>query len=451
MTLSGSRIILGITGGIAAYKAPQILRDLQRRGSDVRVVMTENAHRFVAPMPLEVLSRHPVHTSMFASDADFPVLHVGLAAWADTVLIAPATANLVAKMAHGLADDLLSCLLLGTTAPVLLAPSMEEHMLESVATRDNLETLRQRGCHIIEPTAGELASGASGRGRLPEPQELVAAVDAHYASRRDLQGLRLLITAGPTFEDVDPVRFIGNRSSGKMGYALARRAQARGASVCLISGPTALPAPAGVELQTVRSTCDMQRAVDAAFPPIDVAIMAAAPSDFRPRSVATEKIKREAATLTLELVANPDIAAGLGARKIGTQQLIVFALETASGQENARAKLARKGADLVVLNSLRDEGAGFEVDTNVVTLIDTAGQTTRLPRMSKDAVADEILDWVRTQRAGVGGGDADGADRGARDGGGDAHGADRGARDGDGHGDGDSDGATVAGSSEEPS
>lgn len=398
MSLNARRVVLAVTGGIAAYKVPLILRGLQRHGMDVRVVMSENAHRFVAASPLEVLSRHPVHTDIFAADAEFSVLHVGLAGWAEVVLVAPATARLLAKMAHGLADDLLSCLLLATTAPVLLAPSMEEHMLGNAATQANLATLRQRGCEIIEPDIGELASGTSGRGRLPEPADLVRRVVARLEGTRDMSGLRVLVTAGPTYEDIDPVRYIGNRSSGKMGYALASRACARGASVHLISGPTALTVPAGIECEFVRSTCQLQAATDAAFGAADIAIMAAAPSDFRPRCPASDKIRREADGLRIELVANPDVAAGLGNRKTAGQQLVIFALECDAGEQRARAKLAQKKADLVVLNSLKDEGAGFEVDTNVVSLFGSDGSSERLPRLDKQQVADRILDWVMNHR-----------------------------------------------------
>jgi phosphopantothenoylcysteine decarboxylase / phosphopantothenate---cysteine ligase len=392
--LEGKKVLLGITGGIAAYKAPLILRELVKLGADVRVVMTECAHRFVAESPLEVLSRHPVHSNMFARDEEFPVLHIGLAAWADLVLIAPATANFAAKMAGGLADDLLSALLLSTRARLVVAPSMEEHMLDHPATQNNLHLLRERGCALLDPGAGELASGASGRGRLPEPEEIVDAVVSLLAEGGDLEGLTLLVTAGPTVEDVDPVRYIGNRSSGKMGYALAQRGLARGAQVRLVSGPTQLQPPAGAEVRWVRSTLEMQREAEALFDGTDAAIMAAAPADYRPKQVITEKIKRDGGELSIELVENPDIAAGLGARKQEGQQLVVFALESENGLEHARGKLARKRGDLVVLNNVGEEGAGFEVDTNVVTLIDAEGQVEKLPKMSKAEVADRILDWV---------------------------------------------------------
>jgi len=393
MGTQGKKILIGITGGIAAYKAPLILRELVRLGADVRVVMTASAHKFAAAPTLEVLSRHPVHTDMFARDAEFPVLHVGLAGWADLVLIAPATANSIAKMAHGLADDLLSCLLLSTAAPVVVAPSMEEHMLDHAATQANMRTLRERGCLFIEPEAGELASGAPGRGRLPEPQAIAARIVEIFDAEGDLEGLKLLVTAGPTVEDIDPVRFIGNRSSGKMGYALAQRARARGARVWLVSGPTHLPEPTGVDVRGVRSALEMQAVVEGLFDEADAAILAAAVADYRVKEAAAEKIKRGRGGRTLELVETPDIAAGLGQRKQG-QILVVFAMETEEGVELAKEKLARKRGDLVALNNLGEEGAGFGVDTNVVTLIDAQGQSQKLPRMSKLEVADRILDWV---------------------------------------------------------
>ncbi|MEW6753582.1 MAG: bifunctional phosphopantothenoylcysteine decarboxylase/phosphopantothenate--cysteine ligase CoaBC [Candidatus Latescibacterota bacterium] len=393
MTLEGKRILLGLSGGVAAYKAPLILRELAKLGADVRVVMTHNAHQFVTATTLEVLSRHRVHTEMFARDEEFPVLHVGLGGWPDLVLLAPATANLMAKMAHGIADDLLTSLLLSTRARIVVAPSMEEHMLDHPATQASARLLAERGCVLLEPDEGELASGASGRGRLPEPAAIVRKLVDLLVRGGDLEGLTLLVTAGPTVEDLDPVRFLSNRSSGKMGYALAQAARERGARVFLVSGPTHLPPPAGVEVRRVRATLQMQRECEALFGQVDAAIMAAAPVDFRPREPATEKIRRAADGLRLELVSTPDIAAGLGARK-ERQVLVVFALESQADPEPARDKLARKNGDLVVLNSLEDAGAGFEVDTNVVTLIDRQGNAGKLPLMSKAAVAARILDWV---------------------------------------------------------
>ncbi len=392
MSLQGRKILLGVTGGIAGYKAPDIVRQLSSQGADVRVVMTRTAGEFVAAKTLEVLSRHPIYTHLFDRDRDFPVLHVGLAEWAELILVAPATAHFLGRVANGLADDLLTSVLLSTTAPVVIAPSMEENMLTSAAVSDNLQTLTERGYQLLEPECGFLASGASGRGRMPEPAALAQAVSAHFSG--DLEGLRLLVSAGPTVEDIDPVRFISNRSSGKMGYAIAQRAAERGARVDLVSGPTALVVPPGVEIHPVRSTLDMQQAMEDLFSGADAAVLAAAPADYRVATVAEHKIKRTNERMVIDLRENPDIAEGLGQRKEG-RLLVVFAMETEQGLQRARQKLTRKGGDLVVLNMLSDEGAGFAVDTNKVTFIDTEGQQEELPLLSKLAVADRILDWVQ--------------------------------------------------------
>lgn len=397
MSLQSRKILLGVTGGIAAYKAPEIVRQLTARGAEVRVVMTRTADEFVAVKTLAVLSRHPVYTDLFDRDREFPVLHVGLAEWAEAILVAPATAHFLGRVAGGLADDLLTTVMLSATAPAFLAPSMEENMLASGAVEANLQLLAARGYHLLEPVTGPLASGASGRGRMPEPEALAAAVAAHFSG--DLDGLKLLVSAGPTVEDLDPVRFISNRSSGKMGYAIAQRAAERGAQVHLVSGPTALSVPAGVELHAVRSTLDMQRVVDELFAGVDAAILAAAPADYRAATIAEHKIKRSGEALAIELVENPDISAGLGSRKEG-RVLVVFAMETEKGLERAREKLVRKGGDLIVLNMLRDEGAGFGHDTNRVTLIDAEGGEEALPLLSKLAVADRILDWVLRRQSG---------------------------------------------------
>jgi phosphopantothenoylcysteine decarboxylase/phosphopantothenate--cysteine ligase len=404
MVLQGRKILIGITGGIAAYKVPQLLRALVRQGADVRVVMTRSAHQFVAAPTLEVLSRHPVHTDLFSRSEEFPVLHVGLAAWPDLVLIVPATANVLGKLAAGIADDLLTALMLGTRATVMAAPSMEERMLLHPAVQRNIEYLGGLGYRWLEPEEGELASGGTGKGRLPDPEAIARQVVEVLAGGQDLRGLRLLVTAGPTLEDIDPVRFISNRSTGRMGYALAQRGRERGADVVLVSGPTTLAPPAGVELVPVRTALQMQAAAEAAFDRSDAAVLAAAVSDYRIAVPSAEKLKRGAAGLSLELVENPDIAADLGARKRRDQTLVVFALESEPGLERAREKMVRKGADLAVLNNLREEGAGFAVDTNVVTLIDPQGRSEALPKMSKLDVADRVLDRVRDLRASRAGG-----------------------------------------------
>ena len=389
--LEGRRIVLGISGGIAAYKAVLILRELVGEGADVRVVMTEAAHKFVAPATLEVLSRHPLHTGLFEPSREFPVLHVGLAAWADLVVVAPATANIIAKMANGIGDDLLSTLLLSTTAPVLVAPAMEEGMLHNAAVQRNVGRLRERGFLWVEAETGELASGEVGQGRLADPGTIAAAILRHFAGRADLDGRKVLVTAGPTVEDIDPVRFIGNRSTGKMGYALAQRARERGARVWLVAGPTDLAPPAGVRHTAVRSTLEMQAAVDELFAGMDGVVMAAAVADYRVRQVAGQKMKRGEGSRVIELVENPDIAAGLGRRK-QNQVLVAFAAETEPGLARAREKLEKKNCDLIVLNDVGREDAGFGSDTNVVTLIDAGGKVEELPKMSKLAVADRVLD-----------------------------------------------------------
>ncbi|MBT6145200.1 MAG: bifunctional phosphopantothenoylcysteine decarboxylase/phosphopantothenate--cysteine ligase CoaBC, partial [Gemmatimonadetes bacterium] len=341
---------------------------------------------------LSVLSQHPVSADLFAPSDEFPVLHVGLAEWADLLLIAPATAHTLGRMANGLADDLLTCIYLATTAPILVAPAMEEHMLQHPQVVANSQRLKEQGLGWIEPGTGPLASGASGKGRMADIEDIVAATSACLAGKGDLLGRRLLVTAGPTLEDVDPVRYVGNRSSGKMGYAIAIRARQRGAQVCLVSGPTNLAAPAGVERVDVRSALQMLAACQDAFATADAAIMAAAVADYRPAQASETKIKRGTGTLSIELVENPDIAATLGQEK-GDRILVAFALETGHGIEQARKKLEKKHADFVVLNDLADEGAGFEVDTNVVTIVDAEHECS-LPRMDKLDVADRILDEV---------------------------------------------------------
>ncbi|NKB70745.1 MAG: bifunctional phosphopantothenoylcysteine decarboxylase/phosphopantothenate--cysteine ligase CoaBC [Candidatus Latescibacteria bacterium] len=397
MDLAGRNILLGVTGGIAAYKAPLIVRGLVAAGAQVRVVTTAAAQRFVAPGALETMSRHRVHDDLFATEAVFPVLHVGLAEWADLILVAPATANFIAKAAHGLADDLLSTLVLGRTGPALVAPAMETHMWTNPAVEANIQRLRQHGFGLVEPEEGELASGGWGPGRLPEAEELVAAAARQLAGPADLVGLDLLVTAGPTVEDIDPVRFISNRSTGKMGFAVALRAQQRGARVYLVTGPTPLAPPPGVEVDQVRSTLEMQAVVERRFGQVQAAVLAAAVADYRVREVASQKIKRSGADMRLELVENPDIAAALGRVK-GDRTLVGFAMETEEGVERAGAKLRRKNLDFIVLNRLDEEGAGFAVDTNVGTLIDADGAIEVLPKMSKEDLADRILDCLRDLR-----------------------------------------------------
>ena len=404
MGLDGKNILLGVTGGIAAYKVPHLVRLLVADGALVRVVMTSAARQFVAPTALEVVSRHAVHSELFERSAEFPVLHVGLGEWADVVLIAPTTANVIGKMANGIGDDLLTSVILTTVAPVIIAPAMEEGMLQNARVQRNVHALLQEGVGWIEPETGELASGATGRGRMASPETIVGSLADFLDSggsgasppgdlprRRDMQGVSVLVTAGPTCEDIDPVRFISNRSTGKMGYAVAAQALRRGADVILISGPTQLQPPPGVDIVHVRSTEEMRAAALARFEGVNVAIMAAAVSDYRVATYSDDKIKRSSERTSVELVANPDISAELGHGK-SHQIVIGFALETEDGEQRAREKLRAKKLDLIALNNLRDEGAGFAVDTNVVTLIDEAGRAEALPKMSKREVAERLLD-----------------------------------------------------------
>ncbi len=395
MRLQGRRVLLGVTGGIAAYKAPLVVRLLQEEGAEVRVVRTRSAAQFVTDTTLAVLSGHPVYADLFADTDEFPVLHVGLAKWAELFLVAPATANLIGKFAAGIADDLSTTIYLATQAPVLIAPAMEEEMLASASVQANIDRLQNEGVCWVEPESGYLASRASGKGRMGSPENILdAAIDIlGDVGGGDLLGRHIVVTAGPTVEDLDPVRFLTNRSSGKMGYAIAHRARARGATVDLITGPTTLVPPSGVRLTPVRSALEMYDAAMVAFDSADAAIMAAAVSDYRASTVSAQKLRRgDGEGLRVELTENPDIAAALGAKK-GARVVVAFAMETEDGLARARQKRVRKNADLIVLNNLTEAGAGFATDTNVVTLIDAQTETP-LPLMSKMAVADRILDAV---------------------------------------------------------
>ena len=390
MVLDRKRILVGITGGIAAYKTQALIRMLTAASAEVRVVTTPAAEQFVTRTTLETLTGYRVYTDTYESSDEFPVLHVGLADWADLLVVAPATAHTLAKLALGLADDLLAAVALSTHAPLVLAPAMEQNMLEHPAVVANLNVLAGRGAEVVVPGHGVLASGKTGHGRMAEPEKIAAHVAELWEAREDLAGRKILVTAGPTVEEIDPVRFISNRSSGKMGYAIAKQAKRRGASVWLISGPTALQHPPGVELRPVRSAVDMLQACEVLFEEVDMAIMAAAVADFRPLETSKEKLRREGETLTLELVANPDIAAHLGRRK-KYQVLVGFAMETDGNLERAQRKMEKKNCDVMVFNNLLEEGAGFEVDTNVVTIINAKGAIS-LPKLDKQEVANRILD-----------------------------------------------------------
>jgi len=389
--LKDKQIVLGVTGGIAAYKACELVSRLVKAGARVRVVLTANAARFVPPLSFEALSGNPAYTDTFAPHSEME--HIALAKWADAFVIAPASANCLAKLACGIADDLLSTTALAMTAPLLLAPAMNANMWRHPATQANLKTLLSRGARAVGPESGRLACGDDDVGRMSQPEQIVEALDRLLNPRRDLAGVRVLVTAGPTVERIDPVRYITNRSSGKMGYAIAEAARDRGAEVTLVSGPVRLEAPAGVELVSIESSAQLCEAVLARGDASDVVIQAAAPADFRPAQVAEQKIKKTGEGMTLALENTTDIAAELGRRKHPGQVLVAFAAETNDVLENARGKLARKKADLIVANDVSRSDAGFGVDDNAVTLI-TDDEARELPLMPKRAVADGILDRV---------------------------------------------------------
>ncbi len=390
MVLQNKNILLGVSGGIAAYKAAELVRLLVKAEATVRVVMTKNAQEFITPLTLQSLSGNPVSTDTFNLTQESEIGHIRLADTADLVLIAPATANILAKLAHGIADDLLSTLLLVARAPVVLAPAMNVHMYAHPATQENLKTLQRFGYHIIEPAEGELACGYEGKGRLAEPEQIVECVEAAL-TQKDMQGEHVIVTAGPNCEPIDPVRFITNRSTGKMGFAMARIAHQRGAKVTLVSGPTTLVTPLGVRLCSVRTALEMQRAVLAHYPRATIVVSAAAIADYRPTQVASQKIKKKDGTFSIPLDRNPDILAGLGQDK-GNRLLVGFATETEDVLQNAERKLHSKNLDMIVANDVTQEGAGFAGDTNIVTLLDRTGQQEPLPLMSKDAVAHAVYD-----------------------------------------------------------
>jgi len=400
MSLAGRELILGVTGSIAAYKAVVLLRELTRLGAGVTVCLTEHAARFVGPLTFRTLSGRPVLTDLFDPRSDDAVEHVALAERAHAVVVAPATANLLARAAHGIADDFLTTVLLAARCPVLIAPAMDGGMWEHPAVVANVALLRQRGVTVLEPDAGPLASGLSGKGRLPEPEAIVEALLGLLAPARDLAGERVLVTAGPTREAIDPVRYISNRSSGKMGYGLATAALRRGARVTLVSGPTALTPPHGAVFVPVQSAEEMREAVLQHAADASIVIKAAAVADYRVKSPSAAKIKGKR-DVTLELTPNPDILAEVAARR-GGAFVVGFAAETTDVVANARAKLAAKGVDLLVVNDVSQRGIGFDAEDNEVLLIDRWGGERALPRMPKADVADAILSHVLALRAASG-------------------------------------------------
>ena len=389
--LSGKCVVLGVTGGIAAYKACEIVSRLKKLHANVRVVMTEHACRFVAPLSFETMSGNQVYVSQF--DKNWEIEHISLAKSADIMVVAPATANFIGKYACGIADDLMSTTVMAMTAPVLVAPAMNCAMWRSPATQQNLETLRQRGVKFVGPESGFLACGDTDVGRMSEPVKIVDEIMRLLTAPKDLTGKHVLVTAGPTREMIDPVRFLSNRSTGKMGYAIAEAARDRGAKVTLVTGPVSLPPVPGVEMVNITSTLDLYDEVTSRAKTADAVIQAAAPADFRPESVSSVKIKKNGEDMALRLVPNPDIAAALGQAKHEGQVLVAFAAETNDVLENAQKKLLKKNADMIVANDVTMPGAGFAGNTNCVTLI-TKENMESLPMMSKREVADAILDRV---------------------------------------------------------
>lgn len=401
--LKGKKIVLGVTGGIAVYKAVDLVSRLRKRGCEVRVVMTEHAQQFVTPLTFKEISGNAVATSMWNSNQEFNVEHIALANWADAFLVAPATANILAKMTYGIADDLLSTTLLAAQAPIVVCPAMNTGMYLNAATQENIAKLQSRGITVMPPASGHLACGTSGPGRLPEPQQIVEFMSSFFAGREgDLRGLKVLVTAAGTREPIDPVRFVGNRSSGKMGYAVAQMAAERGAEVLLISGPSALAVPPNVKAVQVESTNEMLEACLAAYDAVDIVIKAAAVADYRPRDVADQKIKKKTDdALIVVMDKNPDILKTLGAKK-AHQVLVGFAAETQNLLANAREKVVKKNLDMIVANDVTAAGAGFNSDTNIVKFLYANGDVCELEQMPKVDVANRILDEalrIRNERA----------------------------------------------------
>ena len=391
--LKGKHIILGITGSIAAYKAAYLLRLFIKQGAEVQVVMTPAGKEFITPVTLSSLSGKPVVSEFFTANTGEWHSHVDLGLWADAMVVAPATASTIGKMAHGIADNMLVTTYLSCKAPVFVAPAMDLDMYAHPSTRHNLELLRSYGNHIIEPVTGELASHLTGKGRMEEPEQIVAVLDRFFDRPQPLAGKRVLVTAGPTYEKIDPVRFIGNYSSGKMGFALAEACAEAGAEVTLVAGPVSLTTShASIHRVDVESAAEMYRAAVDAYDRADAAIMCAAVADYAPETVSDVKLKRSGDERVLRLKPNPDIAAELGRRKRPGQCLVGFALETNDEESNARLKMEKKNLDFIVLNSLRDAGAGFRCDTNKVTVIGREGEPVEIPCKLKTEVAADIVD-----------------------------------------------------------
>lgn len=394
-SLEGKHIVLGISGGIAAYKSAYLLRLLVKAGAEVQVVITPNGKQFITPATLAALSGKPVVSEFFAANSGEWHSHVDLGLWSDLMVVAPATASTIGKMVAGVADNMLITTYLSAKCPVMVAPAMDLDMWKHPSTQRNIRTLIGDGVEIAGPAKGELASHLTGKGRMEEPEEILKRIEAHFAKRESLRGRKVIVTAGPTFENIDPVRFIGNYSSGKMGFAIAEEAASRGAEVVLVAGPVSLQTShPRIRRIDVRSAQEMLNVSNAEFPGCDVAVLAAAVADYAPAEVSNVKIKREeSGDLTLRLVRNPDIAATLGSRK-SNQLLVGFALETDHEEQNAIAKMKRKNLDMIVLNSLRNPLAGFHKDTNQVTIMTRDGESREFPAKSKSDVAADILNEV---------------------------------------------------------
>jgi phosphopantothenoylcysteine decarboxylase/phosphopantothenate--cysteine ligase len=391
--LKDKKIVLGITGGIAAYKAAELTRALIKEGAHVKVIMTKSATEFIAPLTFQTLTNGMVYIDMFVPTTQYDMAHISLSEFADAFVIAPATANIIGKVASGIADDLLSTTIIAGAKPTLICPAMNDKMLANPIVLDNIAKLRKYGYKVMDCAFGELACKTTGAGRLPDIPEIVEELEALLAAK-DFAGKRILITAGPTEEPLDPVRYITNLSSGKMGYALARVATRRGARITLITGPTSQPLPPAEKVIKVRTAQEMYEAVLENYQKADVIIKAAAVADYRPQTVSKEKIKKGDKTLSLELTRNPDIIAELGKQK-DNRIIVGFAMETQDLLANAREKLKKKNMDLIVANNLREVGAGFQTDTNIITLIDKKGHSVSLPRITKIEAAGQILDRVQ--------------------------------------------------------
>ena len=395
--LQGKCVLLCVTGGIAAYKMPNVASALRKAGADVHVVMTENATQFITPLTFESLTNNRCVVDTFARDFQYDITHISLATAADLILIAPATANVIAKLAHGIADDMLTTVVLAAKCKKLVAPAMNTAMLENPVTQDNLKRLEHYGFGIIQSAVGMLACKDVGRGKLPEPGELVDRVLMELAREKDLLGVHVTVTAGPTQESLDPVRFLTNHSSGKMGYAIAREAALRGAEVTLISGPVALEAPLGVKRVNVTTAQQMMEAVQAALPETDILVKAAAVADYRPAVVSGEKVKKKEGDLSIPLERTADILAWVSENRHPGLFVCGFSMETENMLENSQKKLHKKKLDMIVANNLKTQGAGFGVETNVVTLI-TRDEIKELPLMGKDEVAGKLLDEIQKMR-----------------------------------------------------